>query len=238
MKRFLPCIILTLTVNAYCQQVLGVGELIIGISSEQFLKLSQINSKYLRERPKLFEKPNHDEIIRLTDGTIYDMYTGGQKLSVPKSLKIFSPDVVRYQFVYPLGIPRGSEGDTYEIRATFYKDKLSDVVIDRANLEFKRLLTEKYGKPVSVNSSKMEMCQNSFGAKSEHMTGVIRDVWGGDGEIQANFSVSSSNCGKYSAIRYSVSSALDLKEIDKIQNEGERKLEELELKAKSIGSKL
>lgn len=233
MKKILISLILLIATNVYSQQIIGIGDLKIGMSNEQFLSLPDIKLKRIGEKNRFAVKPNANEILRMTVDTQLE---AGFFLG----LRVYSSDIIKYEFLYALGMPNYSGKDEYRIEATFYKDKLSKIHVWDAVLSFKSILEQKYGQPVVKDDTKIEICQNSYGAKTEHTSGTKYHKWGENESVEASFDTGSSagTCGKYPYVGYTVTNKSDVVEITKITREGMLKAIAERNREKATGSKL
>lgn len=206
----------------------------------EFLELPTVKGKSIREKTKTYESPKSFEVLKITSSTKFDEYLLEGRIKDPaaKHNRIYSSDIEKYEFVVSLGIKDVTGKDEYKMNATFYKGGLIFIGTRSANREFERILTEKYGKPVIDDKSKIEICQNGYGAKSEHINGSIDHYWGRGKAVEAKYYIGNFSCGKYPYSGYQVYSPKENLQVDSIQAEGIRRLELEETKNNVGASKL
>jgi hypothetical protein len=239
MKKIIVSVLFLLTTSVYSQQILGIGDFLIGMSNDDFLSLPVIKAKSISETDKHYESPKAHQIFRQTVDTKYPpQMIGTYKMEAPLAARIFSSDVVRYKLVLPLGVPDAQGRDAYDIEVTFYKEKLSRINVWKTTGEFPKILEQKYGKPEVKDNSKMETCQNGYGAKTEHFSGSISSIWRSKENIEARYTFGNYSCGKYPYFSYQVVNTSESETLYKIQQDGEKKYKDDQIKEKSSGSKL
>jgi hypothetical protein len=179
-------------------------------------------------------------LLKITSDTKFDEYLAGGRIkdsSVGFS-KIYSPDIEKYEFITSLGIKDFRGKDEYKISTTFFKGRLIFVGTSDGNRDFEKILTEKYGKPFVEDKSKIEICQNGYGAKSEHINGSINHYWGRGNAVEAKYYIGNFSCGKYPYSGYEVYSPREKAQVDAIQAEGRKSFESEDTKSKAASSKL
>ena len=223
------------------QVVTGIGDFRVDMTEEAFLELPLIKEKKLREKKEFFEEPTERELLRTSSGTKLNSDAGSMPDSVLSSMNslegVFSPDILRYEFMSPLGVPSIGAKDSYQIKVVFYKNKLGIISV-KASPNFKEILTEKYGKPTVSGKINMVICQNKFGAKSEELDGTEKLHWAAKNRIGATLTRAFSNCGRDMLIGYSVENFAVNKVIAKIQTDAAVRMMHETTKSDATRSKL
>lgn len=231
---------LLFTVSAvFAQNIEGIGDFKIGMSSNEFLEIPVIKDKNIRDKSKSYESPKSGEVLRINANTRFDEYmSGGIKDSGANLSRIHSSDIEKYEFIMALGISDIINKDEYKLSATFYEGVLVSIRVGNGNSEFKKILIQKYGNPIIEDKSKIETCQNGFGAKTDHINGSINSYWGRGEAVEANFTTGNFSCGKYPYSSYEVYNPTKKSKVDAIQLEGFKRLRQEELKNKAGASKI
>ncbi len=151
--------------------------------------------------------------------------------------RVYSADVVTFQFKAPMGVPDIFGKDSYDVTTNFYKGKLAKLHVFGVGMEFEKILTAKYGKPIKEDKTKHVICQNGFGAKSSHLDGSESNIWGKGKKITATLQHSFYECGKGGS-GYWVEEGATVKVMDRIDQNGRKALKAEEAKIKAGNSKL
>lgn len=212
--------------NSFAEEIKGIGDFVIGMQLEEFLNLPLIKEKETKDRAGWSTKPNSKELLKTTIDS-----------QVPVHDRVFSDDVVRFDFMTPLGVKDAVGTDDYRLTATFYKNKLAKVYVDNAPMIFETILTTKYGKPVAEDKRKRVICQNQYGAKSSELDGRRSSIWGKNKAITATYSITLFDCDKGS-FTYVVEEVAIAKVLDAMFRDGLKSWESELTKSKSAGSKL
>lgn len=224
----------------FAQNIEGIGDFKIGMNINEFLENHIIKGKNIREKVRTIESPNIGEVLKITSNTKFDEYIipGRIKDASIARNKIYSSDIEKYEFLTSLGIKDIYGKDEYNISIIFFKRRLIYIGTGNGNKEFEKILTEKYGKPIIDDKSKMEICQNGYGAKTEHLNGSVNHYWGRGNLIEARYYFGNFSCGKYPYSGYEVYSLADKTQVDAIQTEGRKIFESEDTKRKAEGTKL
>ena len=174
------------SLNLWADEITGVGELKINMSVQDFLNLPEIKDKDLRDTSVYAKVP----------GDFYMWKKTAEDSNIDGHSRIFSKDIVKYEFMMSIGVPNILGKDRYKTTAVFYKENLVEIVISDKLLDIKEILTQKYGKPVVQNWLKRITCQNGFGAVTNQLNGDIFYEWGKGKKITATLMNSISDCGK------------------------------------------
>lgn len=201
------------TATSFAQEIKGIGDFTIGMSLEKFQDLP-------------FIKENNISPLE-------------------KNYRVYSPDVVndfmKFEFRAPMGVPDSMGKDIYDVSTEFYKGKLAKVKADisgAAGMEFEKILTAKYGKPIKEDKMKRVTCTNRYGAKSSHLDGFETSTWGKGKKISATLLFFFYDCGKGGGSMYYVEEGAIVKVMDRIEKKGLKALEAEEAKTKAGASKL
>lgn len=190
MKQILYVLLLSIHFFAHgAEDISGIGDLKIGMSESDFLSLQVIAQKTPSE--KIYKTTNYKNILDNEEG---DLWVITSESDVKDEDKVFSTDIVKYEFRYPI---RLNENQTvnYKAKAIFYKKRLVEVSLSNMNyLTFKKLLTEKYGPGVEENKTKTVICQNDYGSRLEMFEGTIKTVWGRGKKITSDLQQTMNNC--------------------------------------------
>lgn len=156
---------------AYADWIKGIGEVQIGMTSDQFLN-SEVASDLIivdwekLEIEKKFQKNGFDRkkyMLKRTSDDKPDEY--GSK-------KVYSPKIVWYELYIPV-----STDDTKKLKTKveLYKDKVTEIEVENG-LWFVDVLTEKYGKPKYTSKKTSKYC--AIGRKLyEHKDGYESWTW-------------------------------------------------------------
>ena len=217
--------LLFLTSIAHSQEIKGIGEFKVGMSIDEFLELPSIKTKNLSDKNEDMVYVKGNELWRIMAGQTVNEYE-----------RIYSPDKVSFELETPIDIP--TEGTLYRAKIVFYKGLMASIDIQNAIFDFKEILTERYGKPTFKDNSHWVVCQNGFGAKTNHVEGSLTSTWGRGGKIIAEFNSSSSSCGQSVFVFYTVENPLTVKIMEKVEEKMKKTAESINLKNKASGSKL
>lgn len=239
-KKFIIFFAFFLNSLVWAQNVEGIGDFKIGMSITQFLENQSIKVKTLRDRVNTYEFPKLNEVLKVSMETKFEEYLAGGVIKDPSIgfHKVYSTDIEKYEFFYPLGVNNFMGKDEYKMEATFFKGRLIFLGTKDGNSEIKKILVEKYGAPIVEDKSKMEICQNGYGAKTEHMNGTINSFWERGKPIEAKYYFGNFSCGKYPHSGYEVYSLKEYSEVNLIQQQGRIKFESEEAMNKAGRSKL
>jgi hypothetical protein len=213
-----------LTIQAVsAQNIIGVGSLKIGMSEQSFLDLDEVKNKTIK-----------DSSAKNYGDSDYVVYKKTTQSNVEDYAKIYDKERTRYEFKMSIGVADREGKDLYTTLVDFYKDKLIhvQVVLNSADADFQKILTEKYGKPVTLDKVKKVVCQNGYGAKTVHNDGFFTYDWGTKNTVNASLMYGFSDCGRMITMGYSVSDGKKYKEM----LDNERKIEDL-TKQENIKSK-
>lgn len=203
-------VILSFSSIATSAQVEGIGDFIIGMSSDDFLNLPSIRDrqivdggtgeldarmKCIRSQPlgKLSDctknlTPVADRSAAIKKITVDSEFSGGRK-------QVYSKDVVDYSLRENLGIVSDKTAEqNYDIRLRFYKDKLVSMRVGYATY-FEDILRQKYGNPTIEDKTKSVICQNKMGAKVNRMDGYRALIWDGPRDVEAVLMEVFMDCG-------------------------------------------
>ncbi len=217
------------SVMAQAQEIQGIGDIRVGMSEAEFLELPDIKSKNIQDAANKGHRSDRDMRKITSESQISVWYS-----------RIFTPEYVKYEFKMATGIKDYSGKDVYDATVEFYKGELIKIMLNTSASvsNFKDILTEKYGKPTVIDTMKKEICQNSYGAKTEHNTGSIIWGWGDNGQIEASMTISSFGCGKFSASFYTISHSKKSSLVIDLERKSRQDAEKEQLKEKAGSSKL
>ena len=188
--------------------------------------------------PLIKEKNIQDKANRKYQTELMDLWKTTADTQVDKNNRIYSADVVRFEFKAPMGVQDILGRDGYTVTTDFYKDKLAKVYISDANMNFEEILTKKYGKPIKESKMKRVICKNGYGAKSSHREGWESSIWGKGKKITATYHHYVFDCGSGGGTLYFVEEGATVKIMDQIEKNGRDALEAEEEKIKAGASKL
>lgn len=200
MKPIFYSFLLAFTVNVYAaDDISGIGDLKVGMSQNDFLALPIIEHKIPSE--KKYKITIYKNILDNEEGNLWVITSDS---NVRDEDRVFSPDVVKYEFRYPIQLDE-QQRVAYKTKAIFYKDQLIEISLSNMNyLTFKKLLTEKYGSGITENKSRTVICQNDYGSRVEMFEGTIKTVWGRGKKIGSVLQQTMTNC-KLGPSSYTVS---------------------------------
>lgn len=225
-KAVFLAIIFCSAVTAHGQD--GLGEFKIGMSIEQFFELPIVKNK------KFSEKTSAD--YSLKEFNLWMTTSDTEVLS--NFQKVFSKEVVKFELNAEIGIKKRTTGrDSYKTTIYFYKDKLAIVNVDDVEWEIESILKEKYGNPVVINDAKVVICQNGYGARTQHLRGTITSKWGKSNKNIAEHKRMYFNCGDETET-YTVFDSVNAKIINKSQEVGLKTALDADKKVKIGESKL
>ncbi len=214
--------------TANAQNIVGVGNLRMGMTEAEFLELPEISSKLVRDAEDKNYKQDDRAVWKKTNESKVASYE-----------KIYSPDYVVYEFDMAIGIKDYAGNDNYKVSAKFVKRKLIHIqVFLTGGYDVEKLLSEKYGQPNVLDKMKKVVCQNGYGAKSVHSDGFIAFEWGAKTKNNASLLIGSSDCGKLITSSYSVEDGKKYSQILEAERRIEKNIEKEELKNKANASKL
>lgn len=190
MKLILCSLLLAFNINVYAaDDISGIGDLKIGMSQNEFLALYIIEGKIPSE--KKYKVTTYKNILDNEESNLWVITSDS---NVRDEDRVFSPDVVKYEFRYPIHLDE-HQRVAYKTKAIFYKDKLVEISLSNMNyLTFKKLLTEKYGLGVTENKSRAVICQNDYGSRLEMFEGTIKTVWGRGKKVGSVLQQTMTNC--------------------------------------------
>jgi hypothetical protein len=227
LKKIVAFILIMLaTSTSFAQDIKGLGDFTIGMSVEDFLGLPLIKEKNLQDKTSRNYVPKDGDLWKTTVDSQVEKYD-----------RVYSVDIVIFEFKTPLGVQNLLGKDNYKLMTKFYKDRLVQIYVSDAGMEFEKILTAKYGKPIKEDKTKRVICQNAYGAKSEHFDGSESTIWGKGKKISATFIYSFYECGKGGA-SYWVEDNAAVKIIDQIATNRLKAIEAEEVKIKASSSKL
>lgn len=222
--------------SAISQPIVSIGELRIGMPEDEFLNLQDIKSKNTQDASsKKFNSSDRDVWKKNHESAVPDSYA-----RMPQYWKIYTPEYVVYEFKFSTGIKDISGKDSYDATVDFYKKELISVRINisKSFSQFKDILTEKYGSPTVKDNMTKEICQNGYGAKSEHNTGYMTWSWEGKGPIEASLMLSNSDCGKYPVASYFIRNSNIKLLVSELERKARQAAMSEDTKAKAASSKL
>ena len=226
-RRLVTFILITFgTTTLFAQEVNGVGDFKIGMSLEDFLELPLIKDKNVQDKASRKYSTNESDAWKTTAESQVNEYE-----------RVYSGEVVKFDFITPLGIPNIIGEDSHKVTTTFYKGKLAKVYIPQVGSEFETVLPAKYGRPIRVDKTKSVTCQNGYGAKSSHLDGAESTIWGNGKKVTATLKFSFYGCGN-GGRSYLVEDGAIAKVIDRIEASGRKASEAEEAKLKASASKL
>lgn len=227
LRKIVAFILITCaTATSFAQEINGIGDFKIGMPLEEFLDLPIIKEKNMQDKTKGKYFPDERDLWKTTADSQVEKYN-----------RVYSADVVKFEFKAPMGVPDFLGKDSYGVTAKFYKGKLAQVYVADAGMEFEKILTAKYGKPIKEDKTKRVICQNGYGAKSSHLDGSESTIWGKGKKITATFHYFFFDCGKGDS-SYWVEEGAIVKVMDRIDENGSKALEAEEAKAKAGASRL
>jgi hypothetical protein len=221
------------TATSFAQEIKGIGDFTIGMSLEEFMDLPLIKKKNIKDK-------TGNEYGMSDANSVWKTTVDSQ---VEEDYRVYSADVVKLEFKAPMGVPKKffgkSDGDSYDVTTLFYKGKLTKVhvYIGNEGMEFKNILTTKYGKPIKEDKTKSVICQNGYGAQSPHLDGLVFDIWGKGAKITATLQHFFHDCG-YGSQSYWVEEGAIVNIMDRIDKNGRKALEAEDAQAKAAASKL
>ena len=174
MKKIFSLLILFLSSISNAQPIVGLGDFKIGMSLDEFLQVPDIVNLGVHDISTQTSSDYTDKILKRTKGKVWKQTS---ESAVDDYKKIYTPGIIDFEFSMALGIKSYSD-DSYEVKLRFYENKLIQIKLPTIRLEFEDLLTSKYGKPIIENKTKKVICQNGYGAKSEHLDGSMYSKWG------------------------------------------------------------
>ena len=184
-KKIVVCLFSILVASSvFSQKITGFGEYKIGMSSSEFLSLDEIKILNLKDKIKKMYVPDGGDLWKTTSDS--DLEAGW---------KVYSPEVIKFEFNLATGIENGDKG-SYRAEILLYKNKLVNLIIFKPPTEFEKILTEKYGKPKHIDKTKKVVCQNGYGAKTEHFDGLVTEHWADKGDVIAELEHAYYDCGK------------------------------------------
>jgi hypothetical protein len=211
------------------QPIVSIGNFKIGMTEEEFRELPDIKSKTIQDYSNYSYRSTDSDVWRNTNESRNSTY---------RHSRIYSPGYIEYTFKMATGVKDFRGKDSYGATAKFYDNQLIEIRLDlsASASQFTDILTEKYGKPTVVDGMKKEICQNGYGAKTEHNTGSLFWVWKGKGPVEAEVSITMFSCGKYSGAGYSVSDAKKISFVRKLERDAEKNAKNEEVKSKASSS--
>ena len=236
-KKFISTTFLALLLAsaAIAQPIVGIGEIRIGMSEEEFLQAAEIKSKNLQDASLRKYSTSESDLWKKTSDSIvpkdYERY--------PEMWKIYTPEYNEYTFKMSTGIKDYMDRDSYDTTVKVYKKEVISIsiLISASSIKFIDILNVKYGNSIVKDNMTKETCQNGYGAKTEHNTGYIANTWGQNNKISATVMLSSSNCGKYAGASYSISSEKN-SQVSEIERKAKQAAKSNEAKEKASSSKL
>jgi hypothetical protein len=216
---------------AIAQPIVSIGNFKIGMTEEEFNRLPDVKSKNIQD----FSNYN----FWIADSDIWRKTSESRNQKV--SIRIYLSDHIEYQFKISTGIKDFMGKDSYEVTARFYKGELIEIIVNTGSstTQFREILTEKYGTPLSINNMKKEICQNGYGARTEHNTGGLFWVWKEkNASVDASLMIVNFGCGKNAGAYYIVKDGSKADFVKNLEKEAEKNAKSEELKTKSSSSTL
>jgi hypothetical protein len=239
MKHLFASTILTLllTNTALAQQIVGIGDLKIGMSEQEFLELPEIKVQTIQDAGKK-NLPFNSSVWKKTSSSIPpERFAINPQLS--KLWKIYSTEYITYDFTMSTGIKDEFGKDEYPTLVEFYKNEMISIrlILETTFNQFDEVLKAKYGKPTIKNNLKKETCQNGYGARTEHDNGNIMSVWEGQ-PIEAYLMIRTTGCGKYITKHYRIENSKKKSALDDLESKGKDGISSQDIKSKASSSKL
>jgi hypothetical protein len=236
-KKFISTTFLALLLAsaAIAQPIVGIGEIRIGMSEQEFLQTAEIKSKNLQDASLRKHSTSGSDLWKKTrDSVVPESYA-----RFPEHWKIYTPEYSEYTFKMSTGIKDFMDRDSYDTTVQVYKNEVIyiSIQISSSATKFIDILNAKYEKSVVKDNMTKETCQNGYGAKTEHNTGYIANTWGQSNKISAMVMLSSSNCGKYAGASYSISDEKRM-QVSEIERKAKQEAKSNETKEKAASSKL
>jgi hypothetical protein len=218
---------------AAAQPIVGLGELKIGMSEEEFLDVPDIKRRRIIPGESTGALPWEIFLFRKTSDSMPAKYR--QDL---ENWKIFSPDHTQYELSMAVGVKDKSGRDLYKTWMSFYKTKLVKILVDikSESKTFIEIIETKYGAPVVTDRLKKEVCEDDNGKKTEYYGGSMDFDWGQKAPITASVFFSSF-CGSVVG-RYEISDRVGDLELFKIELDLKKYFIESNKKSKAEASKL
>ena len=233
LRKIVAFILITCaTATSFAQEIKGMSDFTIGMSVEEFLDLPLIKEKNIQDKASRNYPYRTDE--RVVWKTTADSQLGKYHR---KYDRIYSADIVKFEFKAPMGVPGHSGEDSYDVTTKFYKGKLAQVDIPNPGRDFDKILTTKYGKPIKEDKLKSVVCQNDYGVESSSIVGSTSTIWGKGKKITATLGNFYFGCGRAS-FSYTVEESATVKVMDRINENGSKASEAEKGKVKADASKL
>jgi hypothetical protein len=209
--------------NAFANSVTGFGDYKVGMSIDEFLGVSEINSLVLRDKTDLFSERGY--LLKTTfNSNLKDTNS-----------KLYSEDLIKFEFPAATGLKENFGSDSRSATVIFYKNKLAKISLSDPPNDFIEILKSKYGRPKIIDNTSLITCQNGFGAKSRYKNGGYSHIWPGKGGVIAEYYSFFSGCGGLQNY-YSVKDEKADKIINDIQKKGVDRDRAEQLKAKASES--
>lgn len=183
---------------AGAQPIVSVGDFKIGMTEEEFLDVQEIKIKNVKDVSMKTSDDRYLEYLGRPSNIVWKMNNESKNESYSK---IYSPEITDYEFSMLLGVQNYGK-DSHKITARFYENKLISIRIPDAGSDFEELLESKYGKPLKKDNATTVICQNGYGARSEHFNGSMTSVWGEGKPIKARIKGLFFGCGKFKSEYY------------------------------------
>ncbi len=199
----------------------------MGLSLESFLALPLIKEKNIQDKASRQFSTNESDLWKTTvDSQVKEYY------------RVYSADVVVFEFLAPMGIPDRLEKDNYDVTTTFYKGRLVKIYVNRAaGGEFEEILTAKYGKPIKKDKTNRVICLGGYLGRTEEPGGQEFNYWGKGKKITATLLHTFYACDE-TISSYSVEEDAIVKLMDRIDENKRKALAAEEKKVKASASKL
>lgn len=223
-KLVLLATLMSAAFASIAEEISGIGELKIGMDVEDFLISQEMEGK------EILDTSVYARV--LGDGYVWKTTSANKKSD--EALRIYSDDIVRYEFKSSIGINNIYGADKYSFSATFYKGRLATLSVYDDFLNVEEPLRLKYGKPIVTDFTKIITCQNGFGAKSKHIDGDIFYEWGKGKVVRAVLHKSVSDCGRKFFSQYSVENASISKNIFNMESKARKSSAESKAKATKL----
>jgi hypothetical protein len=219
---------------ANAQPITSLAELKIGMTEAQFLEISDVKSKDFRD---ITTQSSGDWLSQYSGKDTGIVWKQTNKSTVEPYLAIHSPGITDYSFVMPLGVS-SSQGESYKIVARFFENILIRVYAYKGGREFEEILERKYGRPEKEDKTKIEVCQNGYGAKTEHRSGALSSVWGQGSPIVAKITWTTLDCGRAVSSRYSIEDVNRNIKAAEMEKRAKNEARDAEVGSKASSSKL
>jgi len=215
-------------------RIVGLGDLKIGMTINEFLNISEIKSKVVRD---ISSQTLDERIDSLSGRGIDKVWKNNNQSKIDGYSKIYTENITDFEFLTELGLSK-NEHDTNKVIARFFEDKLIGITVESVGKEFEEILIKKYGVPKNSEDLTVENCQNGYGAKSESLYGMKESIWGEEGGITAVVERLFPGCGRAVIISYIIKNSKTLENVLAIERKAKSDKKDSDLKSKASASKI